>query len=79
MNDTPAVPTWKKVLAAILDFFTVFVGGGYLIALATGNTTDSGFELNGTPALVAFALIIAYFILMPRFGGTIWQRILKTK
>jgi hypothetical protein len=50
-----------------------------LIALATGNTTDSGFELNGTPAFLAFALIIAYFILMPRFGGTIWQRILKTK
>ena len=68
----------KKVLAAVLDFLTVFVGGGYLIALVTGNTTDSGFELNGAPALVAFGLVIAYFVLMPRVGGTIWQRILKT-
>jgi uncharacterized membrane protein YoaK (UPF0700 family) len=72
-------PTWKKVVAGILDFFTIFIGGGYLIAAITGNTTDGGFELNGAPALVAFALVIAYFVLMPRFGGTIWQRILKTR
>jgi uncharacterized membrane protein YoaK (UPF0700 family) len=68
----------KKVIAAILDFLTVFVGGGYLIALATGNTTDSGFELNGVPALVALILVVAYFVLMPRYGGTLWQRILRT-
>lgn len=79
MSDTTSAPTWKKVLAAVLDFLTVFIGGGYLIAVATGNTTDTGFELNGAPALVAFALIIVYFIFMPRFGGTIWQRILKIK
>jgi uncharacterized membrane protein YoaK (UPF0700 family) len=78
MSETTA-PTWKKVVAGILDFLTIFIGGGYLIALATGNTTDGGFELNGAPALLAFALVIAYFVLMPRFGGTIWQRILKTK
>ena len=79
MNDNAPASTWKKVLAAILDFLTVFVGGGYLIALATGNTTDGGFELNGAPALIAFALIVAYFAMMPRFGGTIWQRILGLK
>lgn len=74
-----SAPTWKKVVAAILDFFTIFIGGGYLIAVVTGNTTDSGFELNGAPALLAFGLVVAYFVLMPRYGGTIWQRILKTK
>jgi len=79
MNDRVSAPTWKKVLAAILDFFTIFVGGGYLIAAATGSTTAGGFELTGGAALVSFALIIAYFLLMPRFGGTIWQRVLGTK
>lgn len=79
MNDSASAPAWKKVVAAILDFLTVFIGGGYLIALATGNTTDAGFDLQGGPAFAAFGLIIVYFVVLPRIGGTIWQRILGTK
>jgi len=71
--------TWKKVFAAILDFLTVFDGGGYVIALVTGSTTDGGFQLNGGPAFAALALIVACFVVMPRIGGAIWQRILCTK
>lgn len=78
MSDS-TVPTWKKVVAAILDFFTVFVVGGLLIANLTGETTEGGFELEGTSALILFAIVIAYFVLMPRVGGTIWQRLLKTR
>jgi DMSO reductase anchor subunit len=78
MSDS-SVPTWKKVLAAVLDFVTVFGLGGYAIAAATGNTTDGGFEMNGTPALVLFAVVIAYFVILPRYGGTLWQRILRTR
>ncbi|MCB1397820.1 MAG: hypothetical protein H6898_11565 [Rhodobacter sp.] len=73
------VPTWRIVLAAILDFLTVFVVGGYLIALVTGDTTEGGFSLNGLPAVVLFAMIILYFVLAKRVGGTLWQRILRAR
>ena len=79
MSESATVPTWRKVVAAILDFLTVFFGLGYLIALVTGETTEGGFSLDGLSALVLFAVIIAYFWVLPRFGGTVWQRILRTR
>ncbi|RMF02389.1 MAG: hypothetical protein D6773_08780 [Alphaproteobacteria bacterium] len=69
----------KKVLAAILDFFTIFIIGGIVIGQLTGGTTEGGFELTGIPALILFALIAAYFIIGSKTGGTLWQRILKTR
>jgi hypothetical protein len=73
------VATWRKVLAAILDFFTVFFAGGYAIAQLTGNVTAEGFKLEGIPALILFALIVVYFVIGGKYlGGTIWQRILYT-
>ena len=56
------VATWRKVLAAILDFLMVFFGGGYAIGRLTGNVTAEGFKLEGAPALLLFALIIVYFV-----------------
>ena len=73
------VSTWRIILAAILDFFTVFAIGGYLIARMTGNVTDTGFQLNGMPALILFAVIIVYFVAGRYLGGTLWQRILRTR
>ena len=71
---TPA-PVWKRVVASILDFLTVFFGGGYAIASATGMTTAGGFNLTGWLALLLFALIIAYFYVGRRIaGGTLWDR-----
>lgn len=70
------VATWRVVLAAVLDSLSAFVVFGYLIAKVTGNTTDTGFQLNGVPALVLFALVIAYFVIGNRTGGTLWKRIL---
>jgi DMSO reductase anchor subunit len=71
------VATWRKVLAAILDFVTVFFGGGYAIGYLTGSVTSEGFKLEGMPALVLFALLIIYFVAGSKYlGGTIWQRIL---
>jgi len=67
------------VLAAILDFFTAFFVIGYAVALATGDTTGAGFELNGAPALIAIFGVVAYFVVLPRYGGTLWQRILRTR
>lgn len=75
---SPAPATWRIILAAILDFFTAFIVLGYLVARFTGNLTESGFALSGTPALVLFALIALYFILgVKLFGGTLWQRLLR--
>ena len=70
----------RKVLAAILDFFTILIAAGYLIARFTGGLTEGGFNLAGGPALLLFAVIIAYFVILSRFlGGTLWQRVLRTR
>ena len=74
------VATWRKVLAAILDFIFVFAIAGYAIGYATGNLTDEGFSLNGGPAFLLFAIVILYFALFSRYlGGTVWQRILRVR
>ena len=78
MNETAAAPApmWKKVIAAILDFITIFFGGGLIIAYLTGGLTEGGFSLEGGPALILFAVVIAYFVVFQRYlGGTIWRRI----
>ncbi|MDP2737197.1 MAG: hypothetical protein Q8O82_00415 [Pseudorhodobacter sp.] len=77
MGDNGARPaTWKIVVAAILDFLLVFFAAGYAIAKLTGGTTEGGFELNGAPALVLFALVIAYFVVMNKWlGGTVFKRL----
>jgi len=80
MAEEKKVSSGRIILAFVLDLITSFALLGYIIAKFTGNTTEGGFELNGTPALVLFALVIFYFVLLGRYGGgTIWQRILKTK
>ncbi len=80
MAEERKVSQLRIVAAAILDFLTIFFVGGFIIGKLTGNTTESGFQLNGLPALVLFAVIIAYFVIGAKYaGGTIWQRILKTR
>jgi hypothetical protein len=74
-NGVQRVPTWKRVLAPILDFFTVFFGAGYVIASMTGMRTSDRFNLTGWPALLLFVIVIAYFIVGRRYaGGTLWDR-----
>jgi hypothetical protein len=58
--------TWKRVSASIFDFFTVFIGVVYSIALATEDTTSGGFNLQGAPAFALFALILQYSDIAPR-------------
>jgi putative Mn2+ efflux pump MntP len=83
-SDQPAarkpVATWRKVLAAVLDFFFVFAVLGYAIGYMTGSLTQGGFELHGGPALILFALVILYFVVFTRFlGGTLFQRLLGVR
>jgi hypothetical protein len=76
----PQPATWRIVLAAILDFLTAFSVLGYLIAAVTGGRTEGGFQLNGWPALLLFALIVVYFVAFNKFlGGTIWKWILSAR
>lgn len=72
--------TARKVFAAILDFFFIFIVAGYGVAQFTGGTTEGGFELKGAPAFVVFAIVILYFIIFRRFlGGTLFQRLLGAR
>lgn len=76
-SDRPA--TWKVITAAILDFLLVFIGGGYVIARLTGGITEGGFQLSGGPALALFALVVAYFVVLNRMGGTVFKRLLGAR
>ncbi len=72
--------TWRIVLAGILDFLTAFFVLGYLVATVFGGKTEDGFNLEGSSALLFFALIVAYFVVFNKFlGGTIWKRILRAR
>ena len=77
-DQPPRAATWRIILAAALDFFTAFAIFGYLVAWASGGLTAGGFELEGIPALIVFALIVAYFLIGKKLlGGTPWQRFLN--
>lgn len=72
-----AAGTWRRVIAAILDFIFIFFIGGYIIGYFTGDLTEEGFKLNGMPAFVLFAVVVLYFIGFRRYlGGTLFQRLL---
>jgi len=74
----PRAAVWRRVVAVIFDFLTVFMIGGYVIGHATGTNTDDGFSLDGAPALLLFAVIAVYFFVCRKFlGGTAWDRIFR--
>ncbi len=81
MSDTTVIeraPVWKRVVASILDFFTMFFVFGWIIGHFTGNTTDEGFKLDGGPAILLFVVLVAYFFIGRRYaGGTLWDRIFR--
>lgn len=75
-----APSTWRIVFAAILDFLTAFIIGGYIVGTLAGGITEDGFHLEGWSAFLLFGLVIAYFVVFNRFlGGTLWKRILGAK
>ena len=73
-------PFWRRGLAGIPDFLTIFLVAGYAIAALTGGSTSAGFDLTGMPALaLLFAIVVYFYLGWTKFGGTIWQRILKAR
>ena len=77
MTDATKPANWRIILAFILDLLTSFLVLGFVVASATGGMTETGFQLNGLPALLLFALVIAYFWLNRRFRWRLWWRLLK--
>jgi hypothetical protein len=88
-------PLWKRNLAGILDFFLAFFACVYAVSKIFGNRSDApdvfgkpfasfnfgdaSYELGGWPVLLAFALIIAYFVILGQTGGTVFQRLFGMK
>jgi hypothetical protein len=88
-------PMWKRNLAGILDFFLAFFACVYGVSeifatpsggpdtfgkpFASFNFGDATYELGGWPVLLAFALIIAYFVILGQTGGTVFQRLFGMK
>jgi|KBSMisStandDraft_5_1062788.scaffolds.fasta_scaffold762035_1 hypothetical protein len=77
-----------------LDFFLAFFVCVYLTAKAFGNSTGApvfgepelsfglngmDFRVGGISALLAALLMIAYFVILGRTGGTVFQRMFGVK
>ncbi len=87
----PPQPLWKRNLAGVLDFLLALVVLGFVLSKifgnrthpavtnAAGTTTTELFSLSGWPALLLLVLIIAYFVVLGRTGGTVFQRLLGMK
>jgi hypothetical protein len=89
----PPQPLWKRNLAGILDFLLASIGFGYLLfklglgspaspppGLPAGSTTVTvGFNLGPWPSLLLLLLVVAYFVILGRTGGTVFQRLFGMK
>lgn len=65
----------RRFVAQLVDVVLLFVVG-YVIAIATGSTTPTGYDLQGGPALLWFGVSWLYFIgLEARSGQTVGKRL----
>jgi len=68
-----------RAVATVIDTALLFAGG-YLIALATGDTTADGFHLRGVPFALWLVLALTYYIVMEaRSGATLGKRAVGLK
>lgn len=68
-----------RAVATIIDALVLSVLG-YVIALFTGGTTADGFQLQGAPAFLLFALGLGYYSYMEvQFGWTLGKRAMGLK
>jgi uncharacterized RDD family membrane protein YckC len=89
-NYDPPQPQWKRVVAGILDFLVVFLLLGFILAKifpggpgaphpVPSATTVEFFSLNWQGAALLVVLIVAYFVILGRTGGTVFQRLFGMK
>lgn len=68
-----------RFVAVFIDAVVLFAVG-YLIAIPTGMTTGTGFDLQGAPAFLWFLIGIAYYIVLEaQYGQTIGKRAVGIK
>ena len=86
----PPQPLWKRILAGILDFtLAAAVFGSVLFYFFAEPFPVAHPEIIGgkkeiwsiTPpiSLALVVLILAYFVVLGRIGGTVFQRLLRMK
>jgi hypothetical protein len=87
----PAQPMWKRIIAGVLDFLLAFFVLGFVLGkifpagphappnIPGATSTSELFSLSGWPALLLIALIVAYFVVLGRTGGTVFQRLFGMK
>ncbi len=67
-----------RFVALLIDSVLIFLGVGYIIATVTGGITAGGFNLEGGPALILFAIWALYYIILEgTIGGTLGKKILR--
>jgi hypothetical protein len=87
----PPQPLWKRNLAGILDFALVAIVGAYFLSKLPGGQSTAAppfapgtqvvevFGIGGWATLALIVVIIAYFVVLGRTGGTIFQRLFGMK
>ena len=85
----PPQPLWKRNLAGILDFALAMIVFGILSTKIFGpskplipvsqNPNTSAIGLSGWALVVTVLLTVAYFVVLGRTGGTVFQRLFKMK
>jgi uncharacterized RDD family membrane protein YckC len=67
-NAMEPVGVGRRAVAVLIDSILLFVVG-YLLAIGTGQTSQSGFNLAGGPAFLWLGIGLAYFIVMEATRG----------
>jgi RDD family protein len=87
----PPQPLWKRNAAGVLDFLLASLVFGFLVSKAFGNQpamalviTPTGthtelFSLGTWHTLLTIILVVAYFVILGRTGGTVFQRLFGMK
>ena len=86
----PPQPLWKRNTAGILDFVLasvvfgaalgkIFPAAPHALPKIPGATSTELFSLSGTATILLLALIVAYFLVLGRTGGTVFQRLFGMK
>ena len=69
----------SRAVAIILDVLVLFAIL-WIVALATGNTNDGGFQMDGAPVFVGFGLFALYFLgLEATSGATLGKMLVGIK
>ena len=74
-----AVGVGRRAIAIIIDSILLFIVA-YIIAFATGGTTETGFNIQGGPAFLFLGVGLAYYIIMEaKSGATLGKRAMGLK